>query len=460
MSREILLRTLSVAALAAFTAPSAFATTVSTINGGGATSPQGDYAGPNNAKGAPTSELSTYNASTTGAVYGTYWGSGSTGQTAFLNNDLTCDINKVTGNNGGKCSNTPGGADTVHYNFSDSALNTTQAAQWSSSSWGQSAAGNLIQIPALGTGEAIVVNDSNIKSNGQLELSDNDLCEIFSGGYTDFSQITDSSTTPAAGAFQFVYRADSAGTTFIITEHLTHACTLSNSNGITFTPTTTFATLFPGGSVNALIPNAVGETGNAGIANYLAGLTGSGTVPQAIGYVAPDWTSVPKAPDTLLSNGKTSPLLVAALFNGTKAYIPSVANLELGLKHIAAVAPGSPSNPPSTAAQGANPLNWIPIIQATSTGYPIVGYGTLDLPQCYSDPTIAAGVIAFLNDHYGSAAYKKIQKNNGLVSVANTHGAAFVTAIKDHILSNKGSGKTAWNIDIQDANACKGLAGR
>ena len=458
MSREFLLRTLSVAALAAMTAPAAYA--ASTLNGGGATSPQGDYAGPNNSKGAPTSELSTYNAATTGAVYGTYWGSGSTGQTAFLNNDLTCDINKVTGNNGGKCSGTPGGADTVHYNFSDSALNTTQTAQWSTSTWGQSAAGNLIQLPALGTGEAIVVNDTNITANGKLQLSDSDLCEIFSGGYTDFSQITDSSTAPAAGAFQFVYRVDSAGTTFIITEHLSHACTAGNSNGITFTPTSTFATLFPGGNVNAKIPNAVPQTGNSGIANYLAGLTTSGTIPQAIGYVAPDWTSVPTAPDTFLSNGKTSPLLVAAVFNGTTAYIPNTANLTLALKHISAVASGSPSNPPSTAAQGANPLNWIPIIQAVSTGYPIVGYGTVDIAQCYSDPTVAAAVIAFLTDHYKVAAYKGIQKKNGLVAVSATKGANFIAVIADHILANKGNAKTAWNIDIQDPKVCKGLVGR
>jgi len=459
MSRDFLLRTLSAAALAASFGPSAFA--ASTLNGGGATSPYGDYAGPNNSKGQPTSELSTYNASTTGAVFGTYWSVGSTGQTAFLNNDLTCDINYITGNNGGKCSNTPGGADTVHYNFSDSALSSSSIGIWSTSSWGQSAAGNLIQIPALGTGEAIVVNDTNITANGQLELSDNDLCEIFSGGYTDFSQITDSGTAPAAGAFKFVYRNDGAATTFIITSHLTQVCNASNTgNGLTFTPTTTFASLFPGGNPNADIPNAVGEKGNLGVANYIAGLS-SGTIPQALGYVSPDWTSLPPSPDSFLSNGLRSPLLVAALFNGKTAYLPTATNLTLGLDHVSVVAPGSPTNPPSTAAEGANPANWIPIIRATSAGYPIVAYGTLELAQCYSDKTISAALIAFLDDHYGSAAYKKIQKNNGLVGISKTKGASFLTAVKDHILANISSKKSpAWNIDIGDATACAGLPGR
>jgi hypothetical protein len=66
MSRAHLLRTLSAAALAATAASAAYATTTpAIINGGGATSPQGDYAGPNNSSGAPTSELSTFNAGET-----------------------------------------------------------------------------------------------------------------------------------------------------------------------------------------------------------------------------------------------------------------------------------------------------------------------------------------------------------------------------------------------------------
>jgi hypothetical protein len=459
MSRDLLLRTLSAAALAAAFAPAAFA--ASTINGGGATSPYGDYAGPNNAKGQPTSELSTYNAGTTGAVFGTYWSVGSTGQTAFLNNDLTCDINYITGNNGGQCSNTPGGANTVHYNFSDSALSGSYIASWSTASFGQTVAGNLIQIPALGTGEAIVVNDTNITKNGQLELTDNDLCEIFSGGYTDFSQITDSGTKPAAGAFKFVYRSDGAATTYIITSHLTQVCTAANTgHSLTFTATTTFSSLFPGGNVTADIPNAVPQKGNAGVANYLAGLS-SGTIPQALGYVSPDWTSLPPSPDSFLENGLRSPLLVSALFNGTKAYTPTAKNLELGLDHIAVVAPGSPTTPPSTAAQGANPANWIPIVRTTSAGYPIVAYGALDVAQCYGDSTISAALIAFLTDHYTSATYKKIQTNNGLVEISKTKGSSFLKAVEAHILANTGTKKApAWNINIGNTTACAGKVGR
>jgi hypothetical protein len=463
MSRADLLRSLSAIALISAAAGAAQATSVPVINGGGATSPQGDYAGPNNPNtGAPTSELSTFNAATSTVQFGTYWGSGSAGQTAFLNNDLTCDINKVQNLNGGKCSGTPGGADTVHYAFSDSALTTAGTAQWATSSYGQSSAGNLIQLPALGTGEAIVVVDTNVTANGQVELSDNDLCEIFSGGYTDFSQITDSATLkPAAGAFKFVYRSDTAGATFILTEHLSKVCTAANTAaGVTFTATTSFATLFTNaGGISTAIPNSVGESGSAGVANYLSSLSGT-TVTQAIGYVSPDWTSIPPAPDSFLSNGKTSALFVAGVFTGKIAYTPTAKNIESGLEHITAVATGSPTTPPSTAAQGANPLNWVPIVQAVSLGYPIVGYGTVDLPQCYATKAIGAGVIAFLKDHYSSGAYQKIQVNNGLAGIANTSTSKFLAPIKQHILANSKKQGGPWNTDIDDKTVCAKLAGR
>jgi ABC-type phosphate transport system substrate-binding protein len=90
-------------------------------------------------------------------------------------------------------------------------MSAGQISIWATSSFGQSAAGNLIQIPAFGIAPAIVANDTNITKNGELELSDNDLCGIFSGLITDFSQITDSSTAPAAGVFTLVYRTDVSG---------------------------------------------------------------------------------------------------------------------------------------------------------------------------------------------------------------------------------------------------------
>jgi len=458
MSRSILLRTLSVIAVATALSPAALAKAKPAviINGGGATSPQADYAGTNDPNtGAPRSEFSYYNSVETKYQFGTYWGSGSgTGQQAFIQDDLTCDINKVTGANSGKCSNTPGGADTVHYGTSDTPLNSTQIATWATSSFGQSAAADLIQIPSVGTGEAIIVNDTNITANGQATFSDNDLCGIFSGLITDFSQITDSATAPAAGQFKFVYRSDSAGPTYIITEHLAAVCNAGNTKaGVTFSAVTTFASLFTSlGGISTVIPNSVGEALNSGVADYLAGLS-NGAVPQAIGYTSPDWTSVtPNSPE-VLSNGQPSPLLVAALQNGSSSFLPTTGNIVTALSHVTL---GTNLTPPANATQGANPALWVPTVQVVSTGYPIVGYGTFDLPQCYANATISKGVLVFLKAHYTSATYKGFQTDNALVPVNRSGAAKFLTAITKNILANKNS----WNTNIGNATACAGLAGR
>jgi hypothetical protein len=440
----------SLAALAIAASPALHAQPA-TMNGGGAASQYFDYAAPD-VNGKPVSEMFTFDTLQSNAQFGTYWATTSgTAQTALLQNDLTCLINKVLYNTG--CSNTPGGADTVHYAISETALSAATIAQWSTSSWGQSAAGNLIQLPAMGTALAIVVNDTNITKNGAVTLSTNDLCEIFSGGYTDFSQITDSATQPAAGEITLVYRSDSAGNTFSLINHLAAVCTSANTApGVTFTPTSSFSTLFS--NISTQLPNGLGISGLANYANTMAGLEPQGVLPQAIGYISPDWTSVDSGTSNAkLSNGLPSPLIVAALANGHKTYLPVAASIRIALNHILQA---NLTQPPSTAAQGANPANWVPVIQTVSAGYPIVTYTIIDLPQCYANPQITAGMIAFLTDHYTNATFKTIQHDNGLVSVTNTSAAKFLAPIKADILANK----NGWNTDIGNATACAGKAGR
>ena len=442
-------------AAAAPLATQAFAAPGITVNGGGAASQEFDYAAPD-VNGAPVSEMSLYNAGQSRVSFGTYWSTISgAAQAAMLTDDLTCLENKVTGANGGNCSGTLiGGADTVHYAVSELTLNSTQIATWATSSVGQSAAGNLIQIPAMGDGLAIVVNDTNITHNKQLGFSDNDLCGIFSGLITDFSQITDSPTAPAAGQFKLVYRSDTAGNTFSLTNHLAAVCNAGNTNpGITFTVTSTFAALFPGGVVTNTIPNAVGVSGLATLANTLAGLDG-GSYPQAISYISPDWTSVDSATSSAkLSNGEPSPLTVTQLYNGTTLFLPTTRNIAAALKHPTR---GSNLSPPTNASEGANPALWVPIVQTASTGYPIVGYSILELPQCYASATVSKGVLGFLKDHFSNASYTKIQMNNGLVSVADSGASKFLATIKDNILKNE----NGWNTNIGNPTACAGRVGR
>lgn len=399
-------------------------------------------------------EFALFNASATRGVFGTFWAAGSgTAQKAFIYDDLSCDVNAVTGANGGACAGPDGGANnTVDYAVSESPVAASQISSWATSSFGQAEAGNLIQIPAFGIAPAIVVNDSNITRNGELELSDNDLCGIFSGMITDFSQITDAKPAPAPGQFSLVYPSDASALSFLITNHLASVCTSENTRtGITFTATTTFAALFPGG-INSWIPNAVGETGDAGVANYLSGLS-DGAVPQAIGYASTGWTSLYPDSQTALSNGAHSALLVAALESGGEKFLPTNGNVAKGLLSPAA---GTHLTPPANAAEGANPALWVPVIPAVTTGYPIVGYTEFLLTQCYHSAAVDNASVSFLRHHYATKTYLTIQNNNGFVTLAQVAANGFHTAIQDNLLAND----NGWNTDIHDATACVGTRGR
>jgi hypothetical protein len=466
MKRALLSRTLSAGALSAVAAVSANAQTAS-IQGGGAASVTGNYAGPNNATtGAPLSEFSTFNAAQSAVAFSTYWATSSTSaQSALINDDLSCVTNKVNNLNGGQCSNmSPGTTNYVDYAISEATLTTAQIATWSSATYGQTVAGNLIQLPLEGTAQTIVVVDTNVTGNGQVELSDNDLCEIFSGGYTNFNQITDSKTlAPAPGPIQVVYRSDSASSTYVLFEHLSKVCTPANTNaGVTFTATTTFANIFGGtaSDVQKFIPNAVPINGLLAVANYLASVGTTTPTTQAIGYISPDWTSLPPAPDSYLSNGKTSPLVVAALLNGKRPYLPTQANIESALDYVVVYADGSPTAAPTTAAAGALPQSWVPIPQVSSRGYPVVGYASIDLPQCFANPAIGAAFVSFLTKHYTNATYQAIQTNNGLAPIANKGTSIYLKEIAAHILANQRNQAGPWNTDIQNPQVCGSLPGR
>ncbi len=422
------------------------------ITGGGSTSAEFDYFNELSTfnQGQPAGAATFNNPSPATGQQVLYWASGGAGQTAFLNDDLSCDANKVLKINGGNCSGTVGGSASVDYAASDSTLVSSQVAQWASSSVGQSAAGNLIQLPSMGTGEAIPVVNASVTANGRVTLKDSDLCGIFSGKITDWSQ-TSAAASVAPGTISVVYRSDTAGATFIFLNHLSAVCTSANSNFVQpIVPSTTFLSTLPGGVAPS---NFVGESGSSGVANYLAGQAGV-TVTSAIGYITPDWTSVDPNSNAVLANGSHSPLVVASLLNGKTAYQPTVANLTLGLNHAKL---GTHLKPPTTAAEAADPTNFVPVIETTSSGYPIVGYTTFDLAQCYASPAIASGILGFLTAHYANkGAYATSISNNGLVAIAKSGATKFAAVITKDILTNK----SKFNLNIQNATACNGLVGR
>jgi ABC-type phosphate transport system substrate-binding protein len=435
MTRSHLLGAVSAAALACIST-GAFAQ--STIYGGGSTLAQFDYGlGAPNA--TPGGEFSTFNNSSPApsASFSTYWESGSgTGQLAFIANDLSCDISKAQGT----LNCTQSGV--VDYGASDATLSSSQISSWATSSVGQSAAGDLIQLPSMGVAVAIPVNDTGLTKNYKLVMDDNDLCGVFSAKFTNFNQLSGFTKAKiAAGPINVVYRSDGSGTSFLLTNHLSAVCTGSNSN-ITFTATTSFASLFPNGKPPA---NFYGESGSSGVASFLNGTSSYGPQPQALGYITPDYTSVDNPSDTLV---------VAAITSGAvKAGQPTVKDIGLALDTPAS---GQNLNPPANAAQAANPTAWVPLIQTVKRGYPIVGYTTFDLAQCYNDPNVEEAVLAFLTDHYTNKTYTNIQNSNGFTPVSSKGSVKFLQAIEADILTNK----AGYNTNIGNATACSGKIGR
>jgi len=459
MLRSKLFAATSLLALAA-SITTAHAQAPTTVTGGGSTSAEFDY----------LTELATYNASSPPAQFLNanpsgnpviYWTSGGgTGQTAFLGDDNTCNSSKVlTGTS--TCSGPSGGANAVAYATSDGTLSSTQISSWATLAFGKAVSGNLIQLPSFGVGVSFPIVNSSFKKNGAAALDDNDLCNVFTGGFTDWNQ-TSIAAKVAAGPITVAFRSDSAGASFLFLNHLTSVCTGANAPaaGVTLAAVTNFATIFPktqGGifqtpfvvtGVTYYTPaNFVPANGANGVANYLSGQPGPAPI-SAIGYVSPDYTTLDPLSNAVLADGSKSKLVVAGVVNASNgvAYTPTAKNITVGLN-----SPLSGQNlSPPTGSNLTNPAAYVPVIQTTKSGYPIIGYSTIDLAQCYGVPSVGASVIAYLKDHYGVAAYKAIQSNNGDASLATTKASGFYTVILNNILSNK----TKNNLDIQDKTAC------
>ncbi len=462
------------------------------ITGGGGSSPEFDYFlefAAFNASESSTkpifnnANVSPYAPATT--QEGLYWGANSlTGQDSFLWNNLTCVANKVLKRNtvAPYCTapaNTPAGTVLeTSYASSDTPLSAAQYTGWTQGTSytdyagvavtvpaQQPIAGNLIELPAMGVGSAVITVNSGVTSNGQVSLQDSDLCGIFSGKITNWSTIAAEKYNKgkgiAAGTIQVVYRSDSAATTFILTEHLSQVCTSANSN-VTFVPTQLLASLF-----TTVPANFVGESGNVALANFVSGYSGGSYTGSEISYTSPDYTTIDPNSNATLTNtsGQTvkSSLVVAGIYNATtkKYVLPDVTDIGTALTHVSVsdTTLGSTGVPASVAEAEANNA-FVQVPKVVTAGYPIVGYSTLDFAQCYATPAIGTALLAFLNDHYKSASYLAIQKNNGLVAVANSGAAKYLTAITKYIFPQSGKNAVDYGTEIGSKSACKGLAGR
>jgi len=449
------------------------------IQGGGSTLAAADYlqefATFDNAAAAGTAKFLNFDYDNLNDAI--YWPAGSgTGQSGFLDNNLNEMCLKVTGSATLCPNNTPGGINAVDYGASDATLSTTQISGWASSTFGQTTAGNLIQLPSMGVGISIPVVNSLVTKNGAtlthkpvaggITLTDNDLCGIFSGKIYDWSQ-TSAAAKVTPGPITVVYRNDGSGTSFLLLNHFTAVCNAGNSNFPTLpvVASTTFTSVFvtasnPTGAPpvppGATTTNFLGEKGSGGVANTLAGLNGV-TITSAVGYLSPDYTSVDPNSDVRLNNGTQSQLVVAGVKLGNFTYIPDVASVASALNHGVIFNPAGATAPPTTAAAGAQTAAYVPLIETVSVGYPIVGYTTFDFAQCYSSATVTTGILNFLGLHFSTnATYAGIISRNGFVSIATSGARAFAPVIQKAILTNA----KLWNDNIGNAKACAGLVGR
>ncbi|WLI10081.1 MULTISPECIES: substrate-binding domain-containing protein [Pseudomonas] len=361
------------------------------INGGGATLPQPLY--------------QTTGVLTTG--FAAYIGVGSgNGKAAFLNNDYTKFVAGTTGKN-------------VHWAGSDSKLSATELSNYVSAhgaAWGP-----LIQVPSVATSVAIPFNKTG---TANVDLSVNQLCGVFSGRLTDWSQITGSGRT---GAINVVYRGESSGTTELFTRFLNAKCAETG----TFAVTTNFASSYSGG----LPANAVSAVGSQAVMTALNAAQGR------ITYMSPDYAATTLA-------GLSDATKVAKVAGVS----PAPANVSAAIAAVAVPA----------AANRANPNAWVPVFAATTsptdpsvvaypaTGYPILGFTNVIFSQCYADAAQTTQVRDFFTRHYNGTA-----ANSNDAAITANRFVPLPTAWKSAI---RGSFVTATNaLSIGNTNVCNGI---
>ena len=328
--------------------------------------------------------------------------------------------------------NGPAGFD---FGASDATISQTQLNTWNTGAPGKAAAGLLIEIPMIGTSITVPVNLPTVTSNTSLNLSDSQLCGIFSGKFATWSAAGVGGLSGAANNITVAYRGDNSGTSFLFTQHLAAVCTTATSN-ITFTATQSFASLFAGGVPSNFKPSISGSTtttGSPAVQYTVANTTG------AVGYLSPDYTQVAASP-THVTGVANAPFV--AEVNGVT---PSAATAQ------AALATGTPIPLSSTSGSynTADPNSFIPVAAAPTAGYPIVGYTTWLLPQCFANTTAAAGIKAFLTAHYTATGFRTIYNASGFSTVPTL----VFTQINRAYLSGTAS-------SVINGSGCTGLAGR
>ncbi|WP_312341236.1 substrate-binding domain-containing protein [Stutzerimonas nitrititolerans] len=348
------------------------------VVGGGATLPQGLYQEPG--------VLST--------GFTPYVGTGSgTGKTAFFSNN-------------GSLFNQPGA--TVDYAGSDSVVSRAELNAYNSQSAAQY--GPLVQIPSAATSITVPYNVTGLS---ELDLTSQQLADIFAGNITDWSQLGGPNIP-----ITVVYRLDASGTTEILVNHLNAV------NYVTIpVVSNNFATAIgfdpknpPAGSTY------VGATSDSGVASLVNAIDG------AIGYAGPDVVDF------------DDPAKVARINGELPSDVSIVVLSTLFLQ-------GRVDN-------ASNPLVWAPASQLANPiyGYPIVGATYLILSQCYQDADDLASIRDFLTRHYHP---NPAVNNDAAISASSLIPlpAGWKAAVRNYFVRNL----NGHGLDIGNDSVCNGI---
>jgi ABC-type phosphate transport system substrate-binding protein len=353
----------------------------------------------------------------------------------------------------------------TNYNNSTNILaggSSPDCSQTATGSFGRNQGGPLLQLASMGTPITVPFNLANLTTNAALTFTDAQLCGIFSGKITSWTDaalttapnkiynglaVSRGKTLTPTGPITVVYRSDGSGTSALFTAHLNAVCSSANSN-ISFTSTQTFAQLFSNATLgNGPIPaNFTPASGNGGVQVAIGTNTTGAT--GATGYLSPDYT---QAAPTL--NGSTSFAPVASVVNAATgaAVQPDFKDVVLALSNAAVLSPANNAGLASGADPTAGGSAYVPTVANPASGYPIVGYTTLIIPVCYQNFGVVEAVYDFLNALYANPDVISLLQGQGFVQLSGQ----LLTNINANVLNNN----SGFNIDIEDGNICAANGG-
>ncbi len=104
-----------------------------------------------------------------------------------------------------------------------------------------------------------------------------------------------------------------------------------------------------------------------------------------------------------------------------------------------------------------DPLNWVPAIPNPTSGYPIVGFITMEISTCYKNKSAGTAISKMLNDVMTlNSPFEDIVENNGFVPLRRASYDLFATAVNQTFLNNQ----SGFGLNIDNVTVCSSYRGR